>query len=139
WLRQWLGLPEDFFGIIHDTASTATMHAVLAAREFVSPATRRTGEFPALVVYTSEHANSSVDKSALVAGVGLANIRHVPADLEFRMRPDALAAMIEEDLEQGKKPFCVVPTVGTTSSSSVDPVAQIGAIARSHGLWLHVD
>ncbi len=139
WLRQWLGLPEDFFGIIHDTATTGTLHAILAAREFVSPATRRTGEFPALVLYTSEHANSSVDKSALAAGVGLANIRHVPADLEFRMRPDALAAMIEEDLEAGKKPFCVVPTVGTTSSSSVDPVAQIGAIARSHGLWLHVD
>lgn len=139
WLRQWLGLPEDFFGIIHDTATTGTLHAILAAREFVSPATRRTGEFPALVLYTSEHANSSVDRSALAAGVGLANIRHVPSDMDFRMRADALAAMIEEDLESGKKPFCVVPTVGTTSSSSVDPVAQIGAIARSHGLWLHVD
>jgi aromatic-L-amino-acid decarboxylase len=139
WLRQWLALPEDFFGIIHDTATTSTHHAILAAREFVSPATRRTGEFPALVLYASEHANSSVDKSALATGVGLANIRHVPTDLDFRMRPDALASMIEEDLASGKKPFCVVPTVGTTSTSSVDPVLQIGAIARSHGLWLHVD
>jgi aromatic-L-amino-acid decarboxylase len=139
WLRQWLGLPEEFFGIIHDTASTATMHAVLAAREFASPATRLTGEFPALVLYTSEHANSSVDKAALAAGVGLANIRHVPSDDEFRMRADALERTIVEDLLAGKKPFCVVPTIGTTSTSSVDPVGTIARIARQHGLWLHVD
>jgi aromatic-L-amino-acid decarboxylase len=139
WLRQWLGLPEEFFGVIHDTASSATMHAVLAAREFASPGTRLTGEFPALVLYTSEHANFSVDKGALSVGVGLANIRHVPSDEQFRMRPDALRAMIDEDLAAGRKPFCVVPTVGTTSTSSVDPVAEVAAVARQYGLWLHVD
>ena len=139
WLRQWLGLPPEFFGIIHDTASVSTMHAIVAAREFGSPGIRLRGEFPPLALYTSEHANSSVDKGALTAGVGLANIRHVPSDSDFQMRPDALSAMIEEDLAANKKPFCVVPTVGTTSSASVDPVAQVGEIARRHGLWMHVD
>ena len=139
WLRQWLGLPEEFFGVIHDTASSATMHAVLAAREFASPGTRLTGEFPPLVLYTSEHANLSVDKGSLAVGVGLRHIRHVPCDTEFRMRPDALREMIREDEAAGRKPFCVVPTVGTTSISSVDPVVEVGAIAREHGLWMHVD
>ncbi len=139
WLRQWLGLPDDFFGIIHDTASTSTMHAILAAREAAAPGARLTGEFPPLVLYTSEHANSSVDKAALAVGVGLSHIRHVPTDEQFRMRPDALAGMIGEDLAAGRKPFCVVPTVGTTSTSSIDPVAAVGEIARRFGLWMHVD
>jgi aromatic-L-amino-acid/L-tryptophan decarboxylase len=139
WIRQWLGLPPEFFGIIHDTASTATMHAVIAAREAASPQTRLTGEFPALVLYTSEHANSSVDKSAIAAGIGLANIRHVPTDAEYRMRVEKLTAMIESDLTAGRKPFCVVPTVGTTSTSSVDSVAAVGEIARRYELWMHVD
>ena len=139
WLRQWLGLPPEFFGIIHDTASTGTMHAILAAREVAAPGIRKTGEFPALTLYASEHAHSSVDKGALALGVGLANVRHVPADAQFRMRADALESMIEEDLARGKKPFCVVATVGTTSSASIDPVPEIAAIARRHGLWLHVD
>jgi aromatic-L-amino-acid decarboxylase len=139
WLRQWLGLPDDFFGIIHDTASTGTMHAILAARELAAPQIRRTGEFPALTLYASQHAHSSVDKSALALGVGLANVRHVPADPQFRMRPDALAAMIEADLAAGKKPFCVVATVGTTSAASIDPVLEIASLAQRYGLWLHVD
>jgi aromatic-L-amino-acid decarboxylase len=139
WLRQWLGLPAEFFGIIHDTASTSTMHAILAAREAVAPQARLTGEFPALVLYTSEHANSSVDKAALAVGVGLSHIRHVPCDDQFRMRPDALAAQIEADLAAGLTPFCVVPTVGTTSTSSIDPVAAVGEVARRYKLWMHVD
>ncbi len=139
WLRQWLGLPDDFFGIIHDTASTATMHAILAAREVAAPEARRTGRTPPLVLYASEHAHSSVDKGVLALGTGLDNIRHVPADGEFRMRTDALEAMIAEDLAAGKKPFCVVATVGTTSSGSIDPVAAVAEVAQRHGLWLHVD
>jgi aromatic-L-amino-acid/L-tryptophan decarboxylase len=139
WLRQWLGLPADFFGIIHDTASTGSLHAILAARDLAAPQVRRTGEFPPLVMYASEHAHSSIDRGALAAGIGLENIRHVPSDDEFRMRPDALAALIEADLAAGKKPFCVVATVGTTSTTSIDPVEQIGAIARKHALWFHVD
>jgi aromatic-L-amino-acid decarboxylase len=133
WLRQWLGLPEEFFGIIHDTASTSTLHAVIAAREAA-----REGEGE-LVLYTSEHANLSVDRAALGAGVGRGNIRHIPVDDEFRMRCDALETAIEADLAAGKKPFCVVPTLGTTSSSSLDPLPQIAAISQRYNLWLHVD
>src|SRR6185369_15581815 len=105
WLRQWLGLPDDLFGIIHDTASTGSLHAILAARELAAPDARRTGQYPHLVLYASEHAHSSIDRGALAAGVGLTNVRHVPSDDQFRMRPDALASMIEEDLAAGRKPF----------------------------------
>ena len=139
WLREWLGLPDQFFGIIHDTASTASMHAIMAAREAAAPEIRLSGEYPPLILYTSEHANFSVDRAALVAGIGLRNIRHIAIDNEFRMRPEALAEAIETDLRAGKRPFCVVPTLGTTSSASLDPVAEIGAIARQYGRWLHVD
>jgi aromatic-L-amino-acid/L-tryptophan decarboxylase len=139
WLRQWLGLPNEFFGIIHDTASTGSLHAILAARELAAPDAHRTGEFPPLVLYASEHAHSSIDRDALAAGIGLANIRHVPSDDQFRMRPDALAAMIEADVTAGKKPFCVVATAGTTSTTSIDPIENIGAIARRYQLWFHVD
>lgn len=139
WLRQWLGLPEEFFGLIHDTASTSTMHAVIAAREAAVAEARLTGDFPRLVLYTSEHANLSVDRAALAAGVGLHNIRHITIDDAFRMRAELLAAAIEEDLEAGKKPFCVVPTLGTTSSASVDPLAAVAEVAQRYGLWLHVD
>ncbi len=132
WLRQWLGLPEEFFGMIHDTASTASLHAVIAAREAAGGGSN-------LVLYTSEHANLSVDRAALGAGIGRAHIRHIGVDDDFQMRPDALAAAIAADLEAGRKPFCVVPTLGTTSSSSLDPLPEIGAIARRHNLWLHVD
>ena len=139
WLRQWLELPEDFFGIIHDTASTSTMHAILAAREAAVPDLRKTGEFPRLTLYCSEHAHSSVDKSALATGTGLDNIRHVPSDAEFRMQPAALERRIQEDLANGFTPFCIVATAGTTSSASIDPIPEIAAIARKYNLWLHVD
>ena len=139
WLRQWLGLPDDFFGIIHDTASTGSLHAILAARDLAAPDAHRTGEHPHLVLYASEHAHSSIDRGALAAGIGFDNIRHVPSDDEFRMRPDALAAMIEADLAAGRKPFCVVATAGTTSTTSIDPIEDIGAIARRYKLWFHVD
>jgi aromatic-L-amino-acid/L-tryptophan decarboxylase len=139
WLRQWLGLPEEFFGLIHDTASTSTMHAVIAAREAAVGEARLTGDFPRLVLYTSEHANLSVDRAALAAGVGLHNIRHIPIDDAFRMRAELLSAAIDEDLRAGKKPFCVVPTLGTTSSASVDPLAAVAEVAQRYGLWLHVD
>ena len=139
WVRQWIGLPDDFFGIIHDTASTSTMHAILAAREAAAPEWRKASVAPPLVLYCSEHAHSSVDRGALTVGIGLTHIRHVPSDAEFRMQPQALKQMIEADLLAGLKPFCVVATVGTTSTSSVDPVPEIAAIARKHSLWLHVD
>jgi|SRR5215467_5718271 len=139
WLRQWLGLPDQFFGMIHDTASTATMHAVMAAREAAAPQIRIAGEYPPLVLYASEHANFSVDRAALVAGIGLNHIRHIAIDDEFRMIPKALETAIESDLAAGKRPFCVVPTLGTTSSASLDPLPAIVAIARRYRLWLHID
>ncbi|MGH9559400.1 MAG: pyridoxal phosphate-dependent decarboxylase family protein [Bryobacteraceae bacterium] len=139
WLRQWLRLPKEFFGMIHDTASTASMHAILAARELAAPEARIGGTHPRLILYRSEHAHSSIDKGAIAVGIGLENIRGVPADENFAMRPEELERVIAEDLAAGSKPFCLVATVGTTSSSSVDPIARIAALARRHGLWMHID
>ncbi len=139
WLREWLKLPPEFFGMIHDTASTASMHAILAARELAAPETRLTGQHPRLVMYLSEHTHWSVDKGAIVVGIGRDNLRHIETDSDFRMKPAALEAAIEEDLAAGHKPFCVVPTIGTTATSAADPLRQILAIAKKHGLWVHVD
>jgi aromatic-L-amino-acid decarboxylase len=139
WLREWLKLPSEFFGMIHDTASTASMHAILAARELAAPETRLTGQHPALILYLSEHTHSSVDKGAIVVGIGRDNIRHIETDDQFRMKPAALEAAIEQDLAAGRKPFCVVATLGTTATSSADPLDAILRIAKAHGLWVHVD
>lgn len=139
WLREWLKLPPEFFGVIHDTASTSTMHAILAARELAAPETRLTGQHPRLILYLSEHAHSSVDKGALVVGIGRENLRHVEADADFRMKPNALEAAIAQDLAAGNKPFCIVATAGTTATTSADPIQDIIAIAKKHGLWVHVD
>jgi aromatic-L-amino-acid decarboxylase len=139
WLRQWLGLPDDFFGLIYDTASISTMHAIAAAREAMFPQVRTDGALHDAILYTSEHSHSSVEKGAITLGVGQKNVRKVPVDAEFRMKPDALEALIEQDLAAGKRPFCVVATTGTTSTTSIDPVPSVAAIAKKHGLWLHVD
>lgn len=139
WLRQWLGLPEDFFGIIYDTASIASFHALAAAREMADPATRERGTGGDLVLYASEQAHSSIDKAAIALGVGQRNVHHIGVDAEFRLRPDLLAAAIDQDMAAGKRPFCIVATVGTTSSTSVDPVAAMAEIAERYGLWLHID
>ncbi len=142
WLRQWLGLPSEFWGIIYDTASTSTFHALAAAREAV-PGTncREEGlaDGPRLRLYASEQAHSSVEKAAIGLGLGLKGVRKIPVDDAFRLRPDALEAAIEEDLAGGWRPFSVVATVGTTSTTSVDPVPAIADICRRYGLWLHVD
>jgi aromatic-L-amino-acid decarboxylase len=139
WLRQWLGLPPEFFGVIYDTASVSTLHAIAAAREMADPSGRENGFEPNLVLYTSEQAHSSVEKGAIALGIGRRNVRKIPVDAEFRMFPEALAAAIDGDRGAGKRPFCVVATVGTTSTTSVDPVPAIADIAGRHGLWLHVD
>ena len=115
WLREWIGLPPEFFGIIYDTASTSSMHALVAARELSRPEARVEGSTPNMVVYTSEQSHSSIEKGAIAIGIGQKNVRKVPVDAEFRMRPDALARLIEEDCAAGKQPICVVATVGTTS------------------------
>lgn len=139
WLRQWLDLPPEFFGIIYDTASVSSMHAIVAAREMVDPDARENGSRPGLTLYTSEQSHSSIEKGAIAAGIGQKNVRKIPVDDGFRMRPDALQQAIESDLREGKRPFCVVATVGTTSTTSVDPVSAITDIAEQYGLWVHVD
>ncbi|MGH9571447.1 MAG: pyridoxal phosphate-dependent decarboxylase family protein, partial [Candidatus Angelobacter sp.] len=124
WLRQWLGLSEEWFGIVYDTASTSSMHAIVCAREMVAPEARSQGSRGDLVLYTSDQSHSSIEKGAIAVGIGQNNVRKVPSDAEFRMNADALSAMIEQDKAAGKRPMCVVATVGTTSSTSVDPLPQ---------------
>ena len=144
WLRRMLALPEGFTGVIQDTSSTATLVALLSAREratgHVSGARglAAAGAAP-LAVYASTEAHSSVPKGVKLAGYGLEMLRAVPVDDAYAMRPDALAAMIEADVAAGIVPACVVATVGTTSSAALDPLAPIGEICRRHGAWLHVD
>ncbi len=139
WLRRWMGLPDDFFGIIYDTASVGVVHAIAAAREFVDPDAHARGSLGNLVLYMSEQAQSSVEKGAIALGIGQKNVRKIATDAEFRMKADALAAAIGQDLAAGRKPFCVVATVGTTATTSVDPVPAIADLCEQHKLWLHVD
>lgn len=139
WLREWLGLPESFFGIIYDTASTSTMHAIAAAREMADPEARIRGARPGLVLYTSAEAHSSVEKGAMALGIGQRFVRKIAVDGDFRMRPEALEEAVRRDREAGLEPFCVAATVGTTSTTSSDPIAPIAAIAERHSLWLHID
>ena len=139
WLRQWMGLQEEFFGIIYDTASTSTLHALAAAREMADPDSRRKGTRPGLRVYCSDQAHSSVDKAVITLGMGLDNLVKIESDEAFAMRADRLEQAVENDLAAGLMPCAVVATVGTTSTTSVDPVLAIARIAKKYNLWLHVD
>jgi aromatic-L-amino-acid decarboxylase len=144
WLRQLIGLPDSFEGVIYDTASITTLHALAAAREVAVPGVRSHGlagrtEITPLRVYGSEHAHSSVDKAVILLGLGHDALRRIEADEQFRMRPDALAAAIDEDRRAGVSPIAVVATVGTTSATSVDPVGRVAAICARERIWLHVD
>jgi aromatic-L-amino-acid decarboxylase len=139
WLRDALQFPKPWFGIIYDTASMSTMHAIAAARERADPNVRSHGNNGRLVLYTSAHSHSSVEKAALTLGLGRQHVRFIPVDENFRMPADALARTVDADLSQGLQPFCIVATTGTTSTSSIDPVPEIARIARQHNIWLHVD
>jgi aromatic-L-amino-acid/L-tryptophan decarboxylase len=146
WLVPALGLPEKFRstsnggGVIQDTASSATLCAVLGARERATNfACNRIGCTGKLVAYTSAQAHSSVEKAVQIAGIGRENLRLIDVDEKFAMRPQALAQTIQKDLTSGLVPFFVCATVGTTSSNAIDPVPAIGAICREHKVWLHVD
>ncbi len=141
WYAGAMGLPTDWFGMITDTASTSTLVALTAVREAAGLNVREDGlsSKPPLSLYCSQEAHSSVDKAALVLGVGAKGIRHIPTDESFRMRCDALQEAVELDLRQGRRPFSVVATVGTTSVTAVDPVPEIARVCRQYGLWLHVD
>ena len=144
WLRQLIGLPDIFEGVIYDTASVSSLHAIAAAREAAVPQVRQLGlagrpDVPRLRVYCSDQAHSSIDKGVILAGLGHEALRRIPSDAAFRMRPDELRAAIAEDRAAGILPIAVVATVGTTSTTSVDPVAAIADICESEYVWLHID
>lgn len=144
WLRQMLGLPDHFEGIIYDTASVSTMHAIAAARERSDLNIREQGmsgrdDLPLLRVYCSEQVHSSIDKACITLGLGTRSLRKIAVNERFEMIPEALAEAIDEDVDAGYLPICVIPTIGTTSSSSVDPVDAIADICEKHSIWLHVD
>jgi len=144
WFRQMVGLPENYWGIIYDTASTSSMHAIASAREQLNLGIRENGmtgrnDLPKLRLYCSEHAHSSIEKGAVTLGIGLDGVKKIPVDENFRMIPEKLEQAIKDDLSNNIKPFCVVATVGTTSTTSVDPIKEIAAICDRYNLWLHID
>ncbi|MBM3981052.1 MAG: aminotransferase class V-fold PLP-dependent enzyme [Planctomycetes bacterium] len=143
WMRQMVGLSSAWSGVIHDTASTTTLLALLCARERVTNFSLVRGGLQAepkpLVVYVSTQSHSSVEKAALLAGFGRDNVHVVAVDDAFAMRPDALEEAIRADVAANKLPCAVVGTTGTTASTAFDPLDALGAVAARHGLWLHVD
>jgi aromatic-L-amino-acid decarboxylase len=145
WLRQMLGLPACFDGMLTDTASISTLTSIIAARHAAPGLDVRErglagrGELGALRLYCSTEAHSSVEKAAIVAGIGRQGVRRIPVDGDYRLRPEELARAITSDRGSGHVPFCVVSTLGTTSSTSVDPAAEVARIAEGEGLWHHVD
>ena len=144
WLRELMGLPSSFEGVIYDTASITTLHALAAAREAVAPDVRTRGmsgrgDLPLLRVYCSEQTHSSIDKAVILLGLGQQAICRIPTDEHYALRIDRLAEAIAADEAAGVLPMAVVATVGTTSSTAIDPVPLIADLCRSHGIWLHVD
>ncbi len=144
WLRKLLGLPDAFEGVIYDTASISTLHALAAARERHVPGVRTRGlagrdDLPRIRVYCSDQTHSSIDKAVITLGLGQESLRKIESDESYRMKPDALARAIASDRAAGWLPIAAVATVGTTSSTSVDPVKAIAAVCRAEGIWLHVD
>jgi aromatic-L-amino-acid decarboxylase len=146
WLVAMLGLPEKFLssntggGVIQDTASSAALCALLGARERATNyVSNKKGCDGRLVAYVSTQTHSSLQKAAMIAGIGVDNLRQIEVDQNLAMRPDALARQIEADRSAGLTPFFVCATVGTTSSNAMDPIAALGEVCRPHNLWLHVD
>ncbi len=140
WLRDMLGLPGDFTGVIQDTASTATLCALLSARERITHFNiNEKGFQQTLRVYTSSQTHSSIEKGVKIAGFGRENLVLIDTDDRFAMNPKALEQAIRKDLDQGLIPCCVAATLGTTSSLAMDPLDAIGPICQKHKIWLHVD
>lgn len=142
WLKEMLGLPENWLGVIQDTASTATLVAILSAREHYSEkAINKKGlqGFPCFKVYCSRETHSSIDKAVKIAGLGSENLTKIGVDAEFAMQPELLEAAIERDIKNGAVPLCVIATLGTTGTTAIDPVEKIGALCKKYNLWLHID
>ena len=142
WLRGMIGLPDTFTGVIEDTASTATLCALLSARERASAYRINADGFPAggrFTVYCSTEAHSSIEKGVKIAGLGKSSLRTIPVDATYAMNVDALERAIAADLKEGCTPLCVVAAIGTTGSTAIDPLRPIADICRKHNLWLHVD
>jgi len=146
WLVEMLGLPEKFRssntggGVIQDTASSSTLCALLAARERATNYfSNKKGCDGKLVAYASTQTHSSLEKAAMIAGIGVENLRLIEVDGNFAMKPEVLAQQIDADRHAGLTPFFVCATVGTTSSTAMDPIAALGEVCRKHNLWLHVD
>jgi aromatic-L-amino-acid decarboxylase len=145
WLGRMMELPADFQGHINDTASSSSLVALAAARHRLPGLDVRVRglagrpDAPPLTVYASDQAHSSIDKSAIVLGIGQENVRRIASDGDFRMSVPALAEAIAADRAAGKLPMAVVATVGTTSTTSVDPVSAIADLCAREGVWLHVD
>src|SRR5439155_1318668 len=142
-LAEWVGLPDEFGGVVYDTASVAIMHALAVAREEAAPSARKLGlinrGLPRFRIYTSHEAHSAAEKAAITLGIGEENVVRVSNDNEFRMDVKLLAQSIAHDRQQGFQPMAVVATVGTTSTASVDPVPEIAKICQEERIWLHVD
>jgi aromatic-L-amino-acid/L-tryptophan decarboxylase len=145
WLRQMMGLPEPLFGVINDTASSGVLYALAAAREAIPELYIRQkglggrGEVPRLRIYVSQETHSSIEKAAITLGIGQEGVRAIRTDDQFRMDIAELARAIVEDKDAGWLPLAVVATVGTTATTSIDPVPQIADLCEQHNLWLHVD
>ena len=144
WVAELTGLPAGWFGEITDTASASTMYALAAAREAAGLDIRTRGmagrtDLPLLRTYTSDQAHSSVDKACIALGLGQEGLRKIPSDAAFRMRADLLAEAVADDVAAGMRPLAVVASVGTTSTTSIDPVPEIADVCERHGMWLHVD
>src|SRR5215467_11166230 len=143
WLRKWVGLSEQFEGVVYDTASVGIMHALAVAREDAAPATRKLGltdrNLPRFRVYTSDQAHSSAEKAAIALGLGEENVIRIPSDDHFRMDANLLGQRIAEDRQDGLQPMAVIATVGTTSTGSVDLVRDISNVCREAKIWLHID
>ena len=140
WLQHAMGIPSSWEGVIQDTASSATLVAILTAREKVTDfQANETGVPPNLRVYCSTQTHSSIEKAVKIAGIGRRNLIKIPVDDQMRMQPEALDAQIQEDLEKGYKPCCVITAVGTTGTVAVDPIPAISAICAKHQVWHHID
>jgi aromatic-L-amino-acid decarboxylase len=143
WLRQWVGLSDEFEGVIYDTASVGIMHALAVAREEAAPATRKLGltdrNLPRLRIYTSDQAHSSAEKAAIALGLGEENVIRIAIDDQFRIDVNSLRRSIADDRQNGFQPMAVIATAGTTSTASIDPIRDIGNLCREAKIWLHID